>query len=103
METDRNIQDNILQVQRRTANRTSPVNRTIKSVYLKYPKAKERDCMGLLIFICAVYVIVQLIKEACEPTIPADHWNNWDLIHQDRAKGNSQKEFEKNLRNGKYK
>lgn len=59
--------------------------------------------MGLLIFICVVYVIVQLIKEACEPTIPADHWNNWDLIHQDEAKGISQKEFEKNLRNGKYK
>ena len=59
--------------------------------------------MGLLIFIGIMWVIIDIIKEASEPTIPAEHWNNWDLIHQDRAKGISQKEFEKNLRNGKYK
>lgn len=60
--------------------------------------------MGLLIFICAVYVIVQLIKEACEPTIPADNWRNSKLIHEDTFVNQiSSKEFQKNLRNGKYK
>lgn len=57
--------------------------------------------MGLLIFIGIVWVIIDIIKEACEPTIPAENWKNvgktWDVFDLDA------KEFQKNLRNGKYK
>ena len=31
--------------------------------------------MGLLIFIGVMWVIIDIIKETSEPTIPADHWN----------------------------
>ena len=57
--------------------------------------------MGLLIFIGIVWIIIDIIKEACEPTIPAENWKNvgktWDVFDLDA------KEFQKNLRNGKYK
>ena len=57
--------------------------------------------MGLLIFIGIVWLIIDIIKEACEPTIPAENWKNvgktWDAFDLDA------KEFQKNLRNGKYK
>lgn len=57
--------------------------------------------MGLLIFIGVMWVIIDIIKEACEPTIPAENWKNvgktWDVFDLDA------KEFQKNLRNGKYK
>ena len=60
--------------------------------------------MGLLIFIGIVWVIIDLIKEACEPTIPAENWKNSKLIHEDTFVNQiSSKEFQKNLRNGKYK
>ena len=45
----------------------------------------------------------QAIKEACQPTIPAENWANKELIHQDRMAGISEKEFTRNLANGKYK
>ena len=45
----------------------------------------------------------QLIKEARAPTIPAENWANKELIHKDRMDGISEKEFSKNLVNGKYK
>lgn len=45
----------------------------------------------------------QAIKEACQPTIPAENWANKELIHQDRMAGISEKEFARNLANGKYK
>lgn len=47
--------------------------------------------------------IYQGIKEALAPTIPAENWANEELIHQDRMKGISEKEFSRNLANGKYK
>lgn len=57
--------------------------------------------MGLLIFIGIMWVIIDIIKEACEPTIPAENWKNvgktWDVFDLDA------KEFQKNLKNGKYK
>lgn len=60
--------------------------------------------MGLLIFIGIMWVIIDIIKEACEPTIPAENWKNSKLIHEDTfVKQISSKEFQKNLRNGKYK
>lgn len=57
---------------------------------------------GLFIasLLCTGY---QMIKEACEPTIPAENWANKELIHKDRMSGISEKEFSKNLANGKYK
>lgn len=43
--------------------------------------------MGLLIFIGIMWVIIDLIKEACEPTIPAENWKNvsktWDAFDLD--------------------
>lgn len=45
----------------------------------------------------------QLIKEACEPTIPAENWANKELINKDRMSGISEREFSRNLANGKYK
>lgn len=54
--------------------------------------------LGFIIF------IIYVIKDAAEPTIPAGSWKNKDLINEDKYhKKISQKEFEKNLRNGKYK
>lgn len=45
----------------------------------------------------------QIIKEARQPTIPAENWANKELIHKDRMNGISEKEFARNLANGKYK
>ena len=51
-----------------------------------------------------MWVIIDIIKEACEPTIPAENWKNSKLIHEDTFSNQiSSKEFQKNLRNGKYK
>ena len=57
--------------------------------------------MGLLICIGIVWVIIDIVKEKSESTIPAENWKNvgktWDVFDLDA------KEFQKNLRNGKYK
>lgn len=45
----------------------------------------------------------QAIKEYCQPVIPAENWANKELIHKDRMAGISEKEFSRNLANGKYK
>ena len=60
--------------------------------------------MGLLIFIGIMWVIIDLIKEASEPTIPADYWN-YAFDRDQYGVTNCQKDddFVKNLRNGKYK
>lgn len=58
---------------------------------------------GFLGFVGFIVFIVLVIKDAAEPTIPAGSWRNMDLIKDDKYnKKISQKEFEKNLRNGKY-
>ena len=60
--------------------------------------------MGLLIFIGIIWVIIDIIKEASEPTIPDDYWNH--AFDKDKyGVSNCQKDndFIKNLRNGKYK
>lgn len=44
----------------------------------------------------------QIITEACAPRIPAENWANEELIRQDRMNGISEKEFSRNLANGKY-
>lgn len=57
--------------------------------------------MGLIIFIGVMWVIIDIIKEKSEPTIPAENWKNVsktnDVFTLD------EKEFQKNLKNGKYK
>ena len=60
--------------------------------------------MGLLIFIGITWLIIDIIKEASEPTISADHWNH-AFDRDEFGVSNCQKDkyFVKNLRNGKYK
>lgn len=54
--------------------------------------------LGVIIF------LIYIIKDAVEPTIPVDNWGDFDKIRNDRIHNNiSSKEFQKNLRNGKYK
>ena len=55
--------------------------------------------MGGLILVGILWIIIELIKSACEPTIPADNWKNicWGVFDKDT------KTIQKNLRNGKYK
>lgn len=45
----------------------------------------------------------QAIKEACEPTIPAENWANKELYHKDLMAGISVEQRMKNVKNGKYK
>lgn len=45
----------------------------------------------------------QAIKEACEPTIPAENWANKELYYQDLMNGVSAEQRMKNVKNGKYK
>jgi len=56
---------------------------------------------GLFLF-SFLNTCAQIIKEACAPTIPAENWANEALIHQDRMNGISEREFSRNLANGKY-
>lgn len=57
--------------------------------------------MGGLVLIGLIWIVIEVLKSACEPTIPAENWKNasktWDVFDLDA------KEFQKNLRNGKYK
>lgn len=46
---------------------------------------------------------VQAVKEAFEPTIPAENWANRELYHEDLMNGVSVEQRMKNLKNGKYK
>lgn len=60
--------------------------------------------MGLLIFIGIVWIIIKLIKEACEPKIPADYWKHaFDRDEYGVSNCQKDKDFIKNLRKGKYK
>lgn len=56
------------------------------------------------LFIASIVgTIAQAIKEARQPVIPAENWANEELIRKDRMNNISEKEFSKNLANGKYK
>ena len=60
--------------------------------------------MGLLAFIGIVWIIIDIIKEKREPTISADHWNHaFDRDEFWVSNCQKDKDFVKNLRNGKYK
>lgn len=58
---------------------------------------------GLLGLVSILGTGYQLIKEACEPTIPAENWANKELYHKDLMSGMSVEERMKNVKNGKYK
>ena len=57
--------------------------------------------------VCLLVFIGLCIYHASEPTIPADYHRNWRLEAQDadnvRFGEMSKRQFEKNIRNGKYK
>lgn len=58
-------------------------------------------------FVVGVLIFIGLcIYHACEPTIPAEYHRNWRLEAQDADKVRfgqmTQREFNKNIRNGKY-
>lgn len=59
--------------------------------------------MGLVIFLIFIGLC---IYHACEPTIPSDYHNNMKLEEEDANKVRfgemSRREFNKNIRNGKY-
>lgn len=45
----------------------------------------------------------QILKEKTEKEIPAEYWNNKDLMHNDKMNPNvSPEQLMKNLENGKY-
>lgn len=57
-----------------------------------------------LVFIVSIIgTIVQVIKEARTPTIPAENWGNKELYHKDMMSGVPIEQRMKNLENGKYK
>lgn len=58
---------------------------------------------GLLGLVTMLSTGYQLIKEACEPTIPAENWANKELYHKDIMSGVSVEQRMKNVKNGKYK
>ena len=62
--------------------------------------------MGIFAVIGIIILVYQLIKEASEPTLPADYHNNWRLEAEDSQKVRegkmTQRQFEKNMNNGKY-
>ena len=57
---------------------------------------------GLLSVVAAACTGYQIIKEAFEPTIPAENWSNKELYYKDLMSDMSDKERMKNVRNGKY-
>lgn len=60
--------------------------------------------MGLLIAIGIIWIIIDLIKEKCEPTIPASYWKHaFDRDEYGVSNCQKDKDFIKNLRKGKYK
>lgn len=58
---------------------------------------------GGLFIASLIVTCVQGIKEACEPTIPAENWANKELYHQDLMNGVSVEQRMNNVKNGKYK
>lgn len=47
--------------------------------------------------------LVQAVKDACEPVIPAENWANKELYHEDIMNGVSLEQRLENAKNGKYK
>lgn len=49
-----------------------------------------------------VSTVVQGVKDAFTPTIPAENWANKELQYRDRMNGMSEKEIIKNAERGRY-
>lgn len=47
--------------------------------------------------------VVQFVKEACEPVVPAENWANKELYNKDLMNGVPIEQRMKNLENGRYK
>ena len=62
--------------------------------------------MSILAGIGIIVLIYNLIKEACETTLPAEYHRNWNLEQEDTNKVRfgemSRSEFIRNMNNGKY-
>ena len=58
---------------------------------------------GILGIASLIGTVCEMIKEASQPEIPAENWANKELIHKDMISGISDREFSRNLANGKYK
>ena len=58
--------------------------------------------MGGLVLIGVIWIIVDLIKAANEPTISSNYRNNREAYRKDLWTLDN-KTFQKNLKNGKYK
>ena len=58
---------------------------------------------GLVFVLSIVCSTIQAYREACEKEIPAENWANKGLINKDMTMNISEKEFSRNLANGKYK
>ena len=56
---------------------------------------EERDCMGGLVLIGIIWIIIDLIKAASEPTMTS---KNWDNIEPFDAFNLSAKDFQKKLK-----
>ena len=56
----------------------------------------------LLFIVSIVGSVVQAVKEACTPTIPAENWANEELYRKDIMNSVSVEQRMKNLKNGKY-
>lgn len=59
--------------------------------------------LDVLFIVSLIKTIAQAFEETCQPVIPAENWANKELIHKDRMNGISEKDFNKNLADGKYK
>lgn len=57
----------------------------------------------LLFVVSIAGTIVQVVKEACEKSVPAENWANKELYHKDIMDGVPIEQRMKNLENGKYK
>lgn len=58
--------------------------------------------MSLLGLFSIFFSAGRAIKEASQPTVPAENWGNKDLIYKDRMSGMSEEEILKNIKRGKY-
>lgn len=56
-----------------------------------------------LFIVSLISTVVQGIKDAFTPTIPAENWENKDLYYQDLMNGATVNQCVKNAQNGKYK
>ena len=58
---------------------------------------------SLVFVVSAVFAIVQAVKDACTPTIPAENWANKELYYQDMVNGVPAEQRLKNAERGRYK